>query len=107
MRLYCISCKLHRFSCWKLCCSFWLDKFQELKTLQEETEGSQDSERSPPSELGLFLVATGGFLPSGTMLGLGSATQLFYEKPNRGKSSSRKFVLASNIVVCTVGPRSL
>ncbi|GAB2227086.1 hypothetical protein Droror1_Dr00008890 [Drosera rotundifolia] len=65
-----------------------MDKFQELKTWQEEADGSQDSESSPPSETKLFLEATGGFLPSGIVLGLGSTTHLFYEKPTRGKSSS-------------------
>ncbi|GAB2234271.1 hypothetical protein Droror1_Dr00003517 [Drosera rotundifolia] len=46
-------------------CSQAWDKFRELKILQEVAEGSQDSESSPPSEMKLFLKATGGFLPSG------------------------------------------
>ncbi|KAL9254257.1 hypothetical protein AKJ16_DCAP03719 [Drosera capensis] len=71
---------------------------QVLKTLQDEAKGSQDSEYeakgsqdseySPASESELFLEATGGFLPSETMLGLCSATQLFYEKSTRGSNNS-------------------
>ncbi|GAB2236382.1 hypothetical protein Droror1_Dr00028189 [Drosera rotundifolia] len=69
----------------------WLspeDKFQELKTLQVEAEGTQDCEHCPASESELFLKATAGFLPNWTVLGLGFATRLFYEKSIRASSSS-------------------
>ncbi|KAL9274098.1 hypothetical protein AKJ16_DCAP27174 [Drosera capensis] len=41
------------------------DKFQELKTFQEEVEGSQDSEHSPPSKSELFLETTGDCVETG------------------------------------------